>query len=1180
MNKPRQRRRRHPRPPHTGPGQPGSGQNQPEGAPIAPAAPLGPLGERCYKQIPRVAIAHGEELVRTGRVSEPQRVGDTLTLFVRGSGVSFDVVFDFSQLATNLANVPAVPAEPVVEPVPEPVVEPAPVPVSVAEPAQEGSQELLPQTEAVVVPLVTPAVTPITESILGKCTCPYYQTGGLCKHLWAGILQIDQAGLGTVVPGVGPLKVAHENPRAPGERRVFQPKLPTPVVQPRHPTTSWLSRLEQIQGPPRSTLARRSLLSSQAYFVINAPETIATGKLILDLWTRDRTSNGDYGQLRPSKVSRQDLSRFEDVQDQEIISVLGRTGEPQIFTPFSRIPGAVSSRFTVDPLLESYLLPLLAGAGKIFLSRSPNGSPDNTERPLKLDRGNPWELELKVETANAEYYKLDGYLKRDAETRDLKEPHYIFRNGFILFSDRISRVSDPRHIAWLTALRSPQEFLVPKDQGDTLLKQLLTNSNAPKLTWPAEMGWSLISLEPRPMGVFRALGNDPATGRMTLTVNFDYAGRQVALDDLSRMLVDLEQKKVYTRNLPSEDHTLRRALEILRDRQGTGTIPTEDLNRAATELSREGWSVFVENQKLSFTDDFAMNVSSGTDWFDLKMQASFGGKEVGQAELLHAMAAKDGIVKLSDGTFGMLPQEWLDRYEVFKNFGKKTADGSIRFSKAQGMMLNAVLGDIDRVKGDSGFTSFREKVQKFEGLKIGEAPQGFKGELRNYQNEGLSWLCFLEEFEIGGILADDMGLGKTIQILAFLQSRVKKTGSPSIVVAPKSLVFNWLDEAKKFVPDLKVVRYSGAGRGEGFEDMKGADLVITTYGTLRADIEKLKTIKFDVAIVDEAQAIKNAKSQSSQACKELNASHRLALTGTPIENSIHDLFSILQFTSPGLLDMSNNNQGGTLTAEAQAVLTKMIRPFLLRRTKEKVLQELPEKSEQVLYCEMSVKEKKFYNALRDHYKASLEKSIETNGLGGSQMHILEALLRLRQAACHGGLVDKSMKDEPSAKLLLLLNHIKEVISEGHKALVFSQFTSLLALVRDSLDQEEIVYEYLDGKTNDRKKPVERFQTDPDCRLFLISLKAGGTGLNLTAADYVFILDPWWNPAVEAQAIGRAHRMGQVQKVFAYRMIARGTVEEKIIDLQKTKRDLAESIISEDQDFFKKMTREDLQMLLT
>jgi SNF2 family DNA or RNA helicase len=692
-------------------------------------------------------------------------------------------------------------------------------------------------------------------------------------------------------------------------------------------------------------------------------------------------------------------------------------------------------------------------------------------------------------------------------------------------------------------------------------------------------------IEPRPKGVFRPLGNDPSTGRMTLTVSFDYDGREVALSETEKTLVDPARKRVYVRNTEFEERTLIRALEILRDPQGTGSVPMSDLHRAANDLCRAGWTIHFENQKLLIADDFALNVSSSTDWFDLKVSASFGDMSVEQSQLLAALESGSGLVKLADGSLGMLPPEWLAQYapvaQLGTRFGEMTEDGNLRFSRFQGLMLNAVLTDDSRLKADAGFTAFREKIREFEGIRSSDAPKNFKGKLRDYQKEGLAWLSFLEQFETGGILADDMGLGKTIQVLAFLLGRTEKRKEgeklPNLVVTPKSLAFNWIDEASRFAPGLKIVRYAGSGRTQRLQEMQEADLVVTTYGTLRTDIKKLQEIEFDVAIVDEAQAIKNAKSQAAQATKKLRARQKLALTGTPIENSIKDLISILEYTNPGLLSFSPQKEIGH---DTQAMLAKTLKPFMLRRTKEKVLTELPDKSEQILFCEMSASERQFYTAIRDKYRASITEKIDSGGLGKSKLHVLEALLRLRQAASHPGLVDPRRKAEPSAKLQLLLNHIKEVTQEGHKALVFSQFTSLLALVRTSLEEEKIQYEYLDGQTEDRKTPVERFQTDPNSRVFLISLKAGGTGLNLTAADYVFILDPWWNPAVEAQAIGRAHRMGQSQKVFAYRMIAKGTVEEKILELQQTKRDLAESIISEDKDFLRKLTRDDLEQLLT
>jgi len=662
---------------------------------------------------------------------------------------------------------------------------------------------------------------------------------------------------------------------------------------------------------------------------------------------------------------------------------------------------------------------------------------------------------------------------------------------------------------------------------------------------------------------------------MTLTVSFDYDGKVIPLSETEMTIVDVATKRVLQRMPEFEEKMLLQALDIMRDPEGTGSVLYGDLHRAANELSRSGWSIHFENQKLHIADSFTMDVTSNTDWFDLKIDAGFGDLSVDRTELLAALESKSGLVKLSDGSLGMLPPDWLARYapvaQLSSQSAEKNADGTYRFSRSQGLMLNAVLAEDDKLKADSGFLEFRARVKQFSGVALQKAPAGFEGKLRDYQKEGLTWLSFLAEFESGGILADD------IQILAFLIGRQKKTKRPSLVIAPKSLAFNWMDEAAKFAPGLKVVRYSGHDRVKLLKEMEGADLIVTTYGTIRTDIEKLEEFEFDCAIIDEAQAIKNAQSQSAQAVKRIRARHRLALTGTPIENSINDLLSILEFTNPGLLLRSKDKD---VTKDTTSVLARMLKPFMLRRTKEKVLKELPDKSEQVLYCEMSASERQFYNAIRDKYRASLAEKVESEGLGKSKLHVLEALLRLRQAACHGGLIDPKRKFEPSAKLQQLSNHIQEVIAEGHKVLVFSQFTSLLALVKTHLDDLKIAYEYLDGQTDDRKTPVERFQTDPKVPVFLISLKAGGTGLNLTAADYVFILDPWWNPAVEAQAIGRAHRMGQSQKVFAYRMIAKGTVEEKILELQQTKKDLAESLISEDGDFMKKLSREDLEHLLT
>lgn len=994
-----------------------------------------------------------------------------------------------------------------------------------------------------------------------NCDCPAFSRGNICKHLWTGILQVEKV-TPSEIPDSGVLRIVRQKPaqRAelpPRHRQQRGPSAPAVKSAP----TNWVERLNQLQGTSVSG-------DSSAFFVASASETAAEGKLVLDLWIRKWTMQKKLGPLLPSRLSPQGVLDFSDPKDQEILLALIKTSHPR--------SGNAVTRFTVDPILEEHLVPLLVSAGKLFISRSPNGKPDAAERPLRMDRGSAWDLELDLDLENSQSYRLDGSITRANEQRPLSAPLAILRSGFLLFDDHVGRFSEPKHASWAIDLRNPTKFIIPRDQGDQFLTRVLLDPSSPQITWPSDMGWATEAMDPKPSGVFRPLGGNITNGRMTLNVSFDYGGREVALSETETSFVDVNKKKVIRRNQQFEEQTLLEALKIMKDTQGTGSVPVSDLHRAAEELVQAGWTIFIENKRLRVPTDFSMNVSSNSDWFDLRMDVDFGDVSVSQNDLLNSLKTQNGFVRLSDGSLGTIPQNWSTQYDTLSQFGEETGDGNMRFNKSQGLMLNSVLTDSEHIRADEGFQSFREKISKFEGVKTAKSPTGFRGELRSYQKEGLTWLRFLEEFETGGILADDMGLGKTIQVLAFLLGRTKKktkNKKPHIVVSPKSLAFNWFDEGQKFAPTLKIAHYAGPERAKILENLEDIDVLITTYGILRTDIEELQKVDFDVAIIDEAQAIKNPKSQAATTCKLINAKLKIALTGTPIENSITDLLSILEFTNPGLIQTRDVKQ------DAQATLAKLLRPFMLRRTKEKVLTELPDRSEQVLFCEMSTKERQFYAAIRERYRASIEKKIEEGGLGKSKLHVLEALLRLRQAACHPGLVDPEMMSEPSAKIQQLISHMQEVIHDGHKVLVFSQFTSLLAIVKSRLEEEKIDYEYLDGQTDDRKTPVERFQNDEKCSVFLISLKAGGTGLNLTAADYVFILDPWWNPAVEAQAISRAHRMGQTNKVIAYRMIARGTVEEKILGLQKTKKDLAESIVSEDKDFMKKLTKEDLEMLL-
>jgi len=423
--------------------------------------------------------------------------------------------------------------------------------------------------------------------------------------------------------------------------------------------------------------------------------------------------------------------------------------------------------------------------------------------------------------------------------------------------------------------------------------------------------------------------------------------------------------------------------------------------------------------------------------------------------------------------------------------------------------------------------------------------------LRPYQRDGLGWLAFLERFGFGGCLADDMGLGKTVQVLAMLEQRREQPHRTTLVVVPRSLIFNWMQEAARFTPQLKVLDQSGVDRRREHAHFGEYDLILTTYGTLRRDATYFKDFTFDYVILDEAQAVKNASSESAKAVRLLSANHRLAMSGTPIENHLGELWSLFDFLNPGMLGTASLFKSMSETAlsgdaEGRRMLAQALRPFILRRTKEQVAKDLPEKLEQTLFCELDTAQRKLYDELRDHYRQTLLGTIAEQGIGKSKIQILEALLRLRQAACHPGLVDRTRTSEPSAKLEALMERLVEIIDEGHKVLVFSQFTSFLAIVRERLDQASMMYEYLDGKTRDRQAHVERFQNDPACKLFLVSLKAGGTGLNLTAADYVFLLD---------------------------------TVEEKVLQLQKSKRDLAEAIITADNSLIGKLQKEDLELLL-
>jgi SNF2 family DNA or RNA helicase len=470
--------------------------------------------------------------------------------------------------------------------------------------------------------------------------------------------------------------------------------------------------------------------------------------------------------------------------------------------------------------------------------------------------------------------------------------------------------------------------------------------------------------------------------------------------------------------------------------------------------------------------------------------------------------------------------------------------------------------------------------------------------LRPYQKEGFNWLNFLDDFKWGGILADDMGLGKTLQIITFLQHKANLANAKNeprqthLIVAPTSLIFNWENEVEKFAPTLKTLIYHGAERKNlGASDFETVDMVITTYTTAAADIEKFKNFRFGYAILDESQAIKNATTQRYKAMRLLQADNRICMSGTPVENNTFDLYGQFNFLNPGMLGSMEYFKDQYATpidkendSDASQELRRLVQPFMLRRTKELVASDLPEKTETVLYCEMGSKQRKLYDAYREKVRKQVLGEIDAKGLSSAAMIVLQGLLRLRQICDSPSLINDdeiTEFEEESIKLKELKEHIIERTG-NHKILIFSQFKGMLALIRNMLEHAKIPHLYLDGGTSptDRRKAVDKFQTDDKYRVFLISLKAGGSGLNLTAADYVYLVDPWWNPAVEAQAIDRTHRIGQTNHVFAYKMICKDTVEEKILKLQEKKKALAADLVASETGMMKSLTRDDIAFLFS
>jgi hypothetical protein len=1044
-----------------------------------------------------------------------------------------------------------------------------------------------------------------------------------CKHLWATILAVDEAGILTATPTpsfVPPFSAEPDIPPLSDDwdeddtllGDVYRPTAAqlqaraaaTGTATPVAPTPErvqivlkpWEAELKSLRSEIRTAepVTPTAGRDREIFYEIDVEQTKGVGQLVLETSQRQRRANGQWGKLKPLKLR---AGQFDDVDHADDCTILAylQGGSPERTNWYAQQAEtqAAVSRYRLPTELCQLILPLMCATGRVRYQ----GNEEKGQPPLEWDAGEPWELTMKLSREGTGKkptgdWKLDGSLRRGTETLAISDTEILIPGGLVLTKTHIARLNDFAAFPWVPLLTKPEGLKITDGDQEQFVDQLLDMPALPRLELPEELKLEEISVAPVPHLTVRSPKSERwHMERLLGEVSFEYAETIVPGGGSQWAIVQRDQGRCLVRDRAAEDkawallqeHGFRRLI----DQRRTGKdveVAARDLGPAVRHLVSQGWMVRADGKSVRQPGEINFRIKSNIDWFELHADVDFEGRTVSFPELLSALARGDSTVRLDDGSLGIIPEDWLKKYGLLAGIGSAEGD-HVKFAAHQVALLDALLAAQPSVDMDAKFAEFRDQFKSFSGIIPASEPTGFKGELRGYQREGLGWLEFLQKFQFGGCLADDMGLGKTVQLLALLLERKRLAAKklPSLVVVPKSLLFNWRQECERFTPSMKVLEYTGLDRAQHVEDFPKYDIILTTYGTLRRDVVQLKDVAFDYVVLDEAQTIKNSGSQVAKAARLLQSNHRVALSGTPIENHLGDLWSIFEFLNPGMLGRSSIFKSYATDAQddqTRRLLSQGLRPFILRRTKKQVAAELPDKFEQTIVCDMGTEQRRLYEELRDHYRDSLLGLVREQGMAKSKMHVLEALLRLRQASCHPALLDRGQTEESSAKLDVLIPYIEELLDEGHKALVFSQFTSMLAIVREHLDKKGIVYEYLDGQTRDREARVNRFQSDPDCGLFLISLKAGGLGLNLTAADYVFILDPWWNPAVETQAIDRAHRVGQNRQVFAYRIICRDTVEEKIAELQSRKRDLAEAILEADGTLLRNLSSEDLELLLS
>lgn len=851
-------------------------------------------------------------------------------------------------------------------------------------------------------------------------------------------------------------------------------------------------------------------------------------------------------------------------------------------------------------LLFSRFLPeqLLFLGDKRLLQKALNVVPRESRLALRIE-DHPKEEGLLI---RPQIFASDAII--DLNSQSLLEP-ICETPGWYVAQDHLFRLdADP---GVLSLWRSKPEIEVAADEEKELLEWFI-----PRLADHYEITGSAIqwSNDPQPLSGKRLyLFEDE--GELRVEPRWMYGEFEIAPSDLALgktvmaphpenhrriQKVERELNKEAAWAAELKEFGLKNSLEFGVYALRAKVTPMDFLMVEVPKLIQSGFEIHGENEleKLRVNRNqpvWRFNVSYGVDWMGLDSDVAYGDSRVSLAKILSAIRKKQRFVQLADGSMGQLPEEWIEKIRKVLDLGEME-DGELKLSKAHTLLVSEMM-DAEGIEGNASeeFYNYRNRIRDLHSIPEFPVPKNFKGKLFDYQHAGLKWLRFLHDSDFSGLLADDMGVGKTIQTLCFLlslQAENKEKDQPrcSLLVAPRSLVNNWQREAAKFAPSLKVLPHWDGKRGSDPEEFKKYDLVITTYGMMRQDIGWLEAHPFHYVILDESQVIKNPTSESFKAARHLRSKKRLCLTGTPVENRTLDLWSQFSFLNPGYLggatyfrDRFANPIEKDQNEDTADLLRKLVFPFILRRTKDQVALELPPRTVKEVWCELTPSQNQVYQEYRDQYRDQLLSKIQGEGVQKNQMKIIEALLRLRQISNHPKLVEKQYPGD-SGKMDSVLETMETLVEENHKALVFSSFTGMLKLLQREMIKRKWKFLYLDGKTQNRQQLVDQYQTDDSIPFFLISLKAGGAGLNLTAADYVLHVDPWWNPAAENQASDRAHRIGQTRPVFVYKFLMKDSVEDKILELQNRKQKMVSQLVSSEKSFFKNLTEADVDNLLT